>query len=163
MIVTRLALPREVPQAFSDNDLCRLPTPYWLDAMPRVSGAVTNAPTALTCPTATGALHRRLHRKPAIAIIRRRRCARTPKGGCKLQHDVAVNLLRIVAGMQQFGTRVEVVELNHVSAGITGTYQRDSMLDERRAAMQRWSAHVAGLVSGKATNVVPLPRKGKGA
>ena len=35
MIVTRLALPREVP----------------LDAMPRVSGAVTNAPTALPSPT----------------------------------------------------------------------------------------------------------------
>ena len=65
--------------------------------------------------------------------------------------------------MQRLGTRVEVVELNHVSAGTTGTYQRDPMLDERRAAMQRWSAHVAGLVSGKATNVVPMPRKGKGA
>ena len=51
VIVTRLALPREVPQAFSDNDLCRLPTPYWLDPMPRVSGAVTNAPTALPSPT----------------------------------------------------------------------------------------------------------------
>ena len=46
-----MALPREVPQAFSDNDLCRLPTPYWLDPMPRVSGAVTNAPTALPSPT----------------------------------------------------------------------------------------------------------------
>jgi integrase len=72
------------------------------------------------------------------------------------------------SGMQRLGTRVEVVELclNHVSgsyAGITGTYQRDPMLDERRAAMQRWSAHVAGLVSGKAANIVPMPRKRKGA
>ena len=72
------------------------------------------------------------------------------------------------SGMQRLGTRVEVVELclNHVSgsyAGITGTYQRDPMLDERRVAMQRWSAHVAGLVSGKAANVVPMPRKRKGA
>ena len=67
--------------------------------------------------------------------------------------------------MQRLGTRVEVVELclNHVSgsyAGITGTYQRDPMLDERRAAMERWSAHVAGLVSGKTANVVRMPRKG---
>jgi hypothetical protein len=73
-----------------------------------------------------------------------------------------VNLLRIVAGMQQFGTRVEVVELNHVSAGITGTYQR---LDARRAA--RCDAAVERARRrprvGKATNVVPLPRKGKGA
>ncbi len=70
--------------------------------------------------------------------------------------------------MQRLGTLGEVVELclNHVSgsyAGITGTYQRDPMLDERRAAMQRWSGHVAGHVSGKTTNVVPMPRKGKGA
>ena len=49
-LIAGLALPREVPQAFSDNDLCRLPTPYWLDPMPGVSGAVTNASTVLTSP-----------------------------------------------------------------------------------------------------------------
>ena len=49
--VFALALPREVPKAFSDNDLGRLPTAYWLDPLPRVSGAVTNAPTALPSPT----------------------------------------------------------------------------------------------------------------
>jgi hypothetical protein len=36
------------------------------------------------------------------------------------------------------------------------------MLDERRAAMERWSAHVAGLVSGKPADIIALPRKGKG-
>jgi integrase len=66
--------------------------------MPRVSGTVTNAPTALTSPTATGARNRRLHRKPAIAIISRRYCAGTPKGGCKPQHGVAVKLLRKIVG-----------------------------------------------------------------
>jgi integrase len=71
------------------------------------------------------------------------------------------------SGLQRLGTRVEVVELclNHVSgsyAGITGTYQRDPMLDERRAVMERWSAHVAGLVSGKPADIIALPRKGKG-
>ena len=71
-----LALPREVPQAFSHNDLCRLPTPYWLDPMPRVSSAVTNAPTALTSPTARGAC---LRRRPAQAYRRTDLCNKRRK------------------------------------------------------------------------------------
>lgn len=70
------------------------------------------------------------------------------------------------SGMQRLGMRVEIIEraLNHISgsyAGITGTYQRDPMLDDTRAALLRWSQHVAGLVSGQSDKIVPLKRKGK--
>jgi hypothetical protein len=52
--------------------------------------------------------------------------------------------------------------LNHISgsfSGVTGIYQRDPMLDERREALQRWADHVASLVSDSPSNVVTL-RKG---
>jgi hypothetical protein len=70
-LLSLLALPREVSEAFCASHLGRLPTPYWHDPMPRVSGAVTNAPTTLTSPMATGACHRRRPAQPAIAIISR--------------------------------------------------------------------------------------------
>jgi integrase len=68
------------------------------------------------------------------------------------------------SGMQRLGVRVEVIErcLNHLSGsyqGIVGTYQRDPMLAERREALERWAAHVQGLVS-ESSNVVTLRKKG---
>ena len=58
------------------------------------------------------------------------------------------------SGMQELGIRHEVIEraLNHVSgsfAGVAGTYQRAELLPERREALQRWSDHIAGLVSDR--------------
>jgi integrase len=58
------------------------------------------------------------------------------------------------SGMQRLGVRTEVIErcLNHVSGsyrGVAGIYQRDPMTDETRAALERWSQHVAGLISGE--------------
>jgi hypothetical protein len=50
--------------------------------------------------------------------------------------------------------------LNHVSgtrAGIAGVYNRAQLLPERKAALERWAAHLAGLVSQVApTNVLPF-------
>jgi integrase len=71
------------------------------------------------------------------------------------------------SGMQRLGVRVEVIErcLNHLSGsyqGVSGIYQRDPMLEERREALERWNAYVAGLVSGKPADVITLPRKRKG-
>jgi integrase len=72
------------------------------------------------------------------------------------------------SGLQRLGVRLEVIELclNHVSgsfSGVVGTYQRDPMLNERREALERWSARVARLVSGKPADVIALPRKRKNA
>jgi integrase len=51
-----------------------------------------------------------------------------------------------------------VVELvvNHAGgfrAGVAGTYIRSEMIDERRAALELWASHVAGIISNK---IVPL-------
>ena len=69
-----------------------------------------------------------------------------------------------VTGLVELGVPPHVVELvvNHISgskAGVAGTYNRSEMLPERKAALERWSAHVAGLVSGGTDNVVSLPAR----
>jgi integrase len=55
-------------------------------------------------------------------------------------------------GMNKLGIRPDVIELavNHVSGvrgGIAGRYNHDAMMPERKAALLRWSQHIAGLVS----------------
>jgi len=69
-----------------------------------------------------------------------------------------------VTGMAELGIRPDVIELtvNHISGhrgGIAGVYNKSELLDERRAALERWSLHVAGLVSGKSANVTQLAGK----
>jgi integrase len=66
-----------------------------------------------------------------------------------------------VTGMAELGIRPDVIELavNHVSGhrgGIAGVYNRSELLSERRAALERWAAHVQALVTGRVANVVPL-------
>jgi integrase len=57
------------------------------------------------------------------------------------------------------GPRVprEVAEdcLNHVRPGVEGVYNRDDAFNDRREALARWGAHVAGLVAAT-SNVVPI-------
>ncbi|CAO4151933.1 Prophage integrase IntA [Methylorubrum aminovorans] len=67
------------------------------------------------------------------------------------------------SGCARLGVAVHVVEkaLNHVSgthSGIVGVYQRHEYGEERRRAMELWSAHLDGLVHGSA-NVVKLERR----
>jgi integrase len=74
------------------------------------------------------------------------------------------DLRRTVAtGLQKLGVRLEVTEavLNHLSgsrAGIVGVYQRHTWSDEKRAALNAWSARVAAIVEGRGAeaNVIPL-------
>lgn len=66
-------------------------------------------------------------------------------------------------GMAKLGVALPVVEklLNHVSgsfAGIVGVYQKHEYTDEKREALARWAAHVAGLVDGRANVVVMRKR-----
>jgi hypothetical protein len=73
-----------------------------------------------------------------------------------------------VTGMVELRVPPHVVELvvNHISgtrAGVAGTYNRSELMEERKEALERWATHVAGIVSGKAANVVPMPRRRKGA
>jgi hypothetical protein len=62
------------------------------------------------------------------------------------------------------GIRPDVIEqiVNHISgarAGVAGTYNRSTLLPDRKAALERWAAHVLGLVEASPANIVPLPRK----
>jgi integrase len=70
------------------------------------------------------------------------------------------------SGMQKLGVPAEVIErcLNHLSGsyqGVAGIYQRDPMTDAVRAALERWGAHVKGVVTGVAAVVVPMQRRGR--
>jgi integrase len=63
-------------------------------------------------------------------------------------HDLRRTL---ATGLQRLGVRFEVTEavMNHVSgarSGIAGVYQRHNWSDEKRAALDAWSAHVASIV-----------------
>lgn len=69
-----------------------------------------------------------------------------------------------VTGLIELGVAPHVVEVtvNHISghrAGVAGIYNKSELLDERREALQRWAAHVQGLVTPRPQIVVALPRK----
>jgi integrase len=69
-----------------------------------------------------------------------------------------------VTGMAELGIRPDVIELtvNHVSGsrgGIAGVYNRSELMDERKAALERWASHVGGLVSGRPVKVVSLKQR----
>jgi integrase len=64
-------------------------------------------------------------------------------------------------GMAELGIPPHIVEaaLNHVSgakAGVAGVYNRAAYAAEKKAALKRWAAHVAGLVTGKPSSVVSI-------
>jgi integrase len=69
-----------------------------------------------------------------------------------------------VTGMAELGIQPHVIKkiLNHVSghqAGVAGTYNRSELMDERRAALERWSQHVAGILLPQPAKVIDLPRR----
>lgn len=63
--------------------------------------------------------------------------------------------------MAEIGIAPHVIEacLNHVSgakASVAGVYNRAQYKEEKKAALERWAAHVLGLVEGKKAKVVPI-------
>jgi integrase len=71
-------------------------------------------------------------------------------------------------GMATLGVLPHIVEavLNHVSGakgGIAGVYNWAEYAAEKKAALERWAAHLEGLVSGRLANVTALPRQGGAA
>src|SRR5262245_30009023 len=68
----------------------------------------------------------------------------------------------LATGLQRLGVRLEVTEavLNHLSgsrAGVVGIYQRHDWAEEKRAALDAWSAHVLAAAEGSLTAVKVLP------
>jgi integrase len=74
-------------------------------------------------------------------------------------HDLRRTL---ATGLQRLGVRLEVTEavLNHLSgsrAGVVGIYQRHDWAEEKRAALDAWSAHLLTAAEGRLTAVKVLP------
>lgn len=67
-------------------------------------------------------------------------------------------------GMAEIGVAPHVVEacLNHVSgakSGVAGVCNRAQYAAEKRAALERWAAHVEGMVAGRTAKVLALHGK----
>jgi integrase len=66
------------------------------------------------------------------------------------------------SGCARLGVALPTIEklLNHVGgsfAGVAGIYRRHTFADEKRLAVESWSRHVEGLMTGKAnSNIVPM-------
>jgi integrase len=81
-----------------------------------------------------------------------------------VQHD----LRRTAAtSMAELGIAPHIVEaaLNHISgakAGVAGVYNRAAYATEKKAALERWAAHVESITSGKpADNVVAMHERSR--
>jgi integrase len=64
-------------------------------------------------------------------------------------------------GMAEIGIAPHIVEacLNHISgakAGVAGTYNRAAYAAEKRVALERWAAHVQGLVDEREATIVDI-------
>jgi len=71
-----------------------------------------------------------------------------------------------ITHMAELGIRPDVIELsvNHVSGsrgGIAGVYNRSELLPERKVALERWAAHLAGLTAPKTDKVIRLRKRGQ--
>ena len=88
-------------------------------------------------------------------------------------HDLRRTL---ATGLQRLGVRLEVTEavLNHLSGsragvvgiypGVVGIYQRHDWAEEKRSALDAWSAHLLAATEGRlpAGKVLPFSRAGSG-
>jgi integrase len=67
----------------------------------------------------------------------------------------------VATRMADLGVQPHVIEavLNHISghkAGVAGVYNRATYAAEKRQALDMWGSHVADLVEGRESNIVPL-------
>jgi integrase len=81
-------------------------------------------------------------------------------------HDLRRTL---ATGLQRLGVRLEVTEavLNHLSgsrAGVVGIYQRHDWAEEKRSALDAWSAHLLAAAEGRLAvgKVLPFSRADSG-
>jgi integrase len=73
-------------------------------------------------------------------------------------HDIRRS---VATGMAKIGIQPHIIEavLNHISghkAGVAGVYNRWTYLPEKTDALARWAEHLQAVVTGNASNVVPL-------
>jgi integrase len=131
-------------------------------AAPRKKGADLVFTTTGTTPVSGWSRVKRRLDAAVLALAKERGKATVPPWRL---HDLRRTA---VTSMGELGIAPHVIELvvNHVSghrAGIAGTYNKSELLPERKAALERWAAHVKGLVNGTADNVVSLHPRQDGA
>jgi integrase len=84
-------------------------------------------------------------------------------GGVPIEPFRLHDLRRTVrTGLSRLGVENEEVKeaiLGHDKEGIRGTYDHYRYFGEKKAALDRWAAHVEGVVTGKPANVVVLKPK----
>ena len=128
-----------------------------LESLPRVKGKDDFVFT-VTGTTSVSGFTRAKNRVDAFIAARLE--ADDPESS--LPHWTIHDIRRTAAsGMARLGIAMPVIEkvLNHVSGsfgGIAGVYQRHTFSDEKRAALEAWGRHVAGIVTGGKANVVEL-------
>lgn len=74
-------------------------------------------------------------------------------------HDLRRSFVTLVSEHGFAQPHVVEAIVNHVSgskAGVAGVYNRAAYLNEKRQALEVWGAHIAALVSGRRSKVVPL-------
>ncbi len=64
-------------------------------------------------------------------------------------------------GMAEIGIAPHIIEacLNHISgakAGVAGIYNRAAYADEKKAALERWAAHISDLIERRPPKVIPM-------
>lgn len=124
-----------------------------LEKLPRIKGAGLLFTTTGTTPISGLAKYKRRLDKAVAAELEREPERWT-------LHDLRRTL---ATGLQKLRFPVEVCEavLNHTAgtvSGVAAIYARHTYAVEKRAALEAWARHVDGIVSGKPTNVVHLPR-----
>ena len=130
-------------------------------AVPRIESANGHVFTAGKTPVGGFSKYKRRLDAAMLAIAREERGDDAAVAPWRL-HDLRRSC---ATGMAELGVQPHIIEaaLNHVSGfrgGVAGTYNVAKYAKEKRAALERWGAHLQGLVAGKAANVVALPRKG---
>ncbi len=152
----------QLPGSRTKNSRSYKLLPMALALIPPGQHGLVFSTTGTTPPSGWSRAKRRL--EPAMLTTARQH-ARNVSLGSWRQHDLRRTA---VTGMAELGVTPDVIELcvNHVSGsrgGIAGVYNHSELLPERKAALERWSAHVAGLVSGGMDNVVALHQRQAGA
>jgi integrase len=132
--------------------------PSALDMIPTGEGKFVFTTTGTTAVSGWSRLKRRVDRAMLEVAQKERADAAIPNWRL---HDLRRTA---VTGMAELGIQPHVIELvvNHVSGargGVAGIYNRSELLPERRAALERWAAHIDGLVKGRPSNVRALRKK----
>jgi integrase len=81
-------------------------------------------------------------------------------GAVELKEAWTLHDLRrtVRTGLGQLGVAPHIAEavLNHLPAKLIRTYDKNKCEPEKRAALDRWAAHVEAIVAGKRSNVVAM-------